>query len=53
MLTSSDPNMGNVAPGVVVKNNVDFYHLDPKKGDFRLMRECSKPCRRWTCRSRY
>jgi translation initiation factor 3 subunit B len=39
MLTTSDPNMGNVAPGVVVKNNVDFYHLDPKKGDFRLMRE--------------
>ncbi len=40
MITSSDPNMGNVAPGVVIKNNVDFYHLDPKKGDFRLMREC-------------
>lgn len=37
---SSDPNPKNMAPGVVLKTNVEFYHLDPKKGDFKLMREC-------------
>ncbi len=38
MLTTNDPGTGNVAQGVVIKNNVDFYHIDPRKGDFRLMR---------------
>jgi len=28
-----------MAPGVVLKTAVDFYYLDPKKGDFKLMRE--------------
>lgn len=35
----TSPDMGAaVAAGVTPKVNADFYHIDPKKGDFRLMR---------------
>ncbi|KAK8846741.1 eukaryotic translation initiation factor 3 subunit B [Kwoniella newhampshirensis] len=34
MVSSNDPNFGQAIPGVVVKYNIDFYQLDPKKGDF-------------------
>lgn len=34
IVSVNDPNFGVNAPGVVVKYNISFYQLDPKKGDF-------------------
>jgi hypothetical protein len=33
-----------MAPGVVLKTAIAFYYLDPKKGDFKLMRESGTQC---------
>ncbi|WWD22047.1 eukaryotic translation initiation factor 3 subunit B [Kwoniella shandongensis] len=38
MVSSNDPNFGQAIPGVVVKYNIDFYQLDPKKGDFTAIK---------------
>ena len=36
--SSSDPNLGNPAPGVTIKTDVSFYQLVRGKGDFKLLR---------------
>ena len=41
-ITCADPNPAHMAPGVVLKTAVSFYYLDPKKGDFKMMRESRK-----------
>jgi translation initiation factor 3 subunit B len=38
IISSSDPNIGNPAPGITLKTEVSFYQLDRTKGDFRLLR---------------
>lgn len=38
IVSSNDPNYGQNIPGVVVKYNVDFYAIDPKKGDFSVIK---------------
>ena len=38
IVSTNDPNYGQSIPGVVVKYNIDFYQLDPKKGDFAPIR---------------
>lgn len=36
VLSTNDPNFGNAPPGVTIKTQLNFFHLDAKKGDFRL-----------------
>lgn len=43
-ITCADPNPAHMAPGVVLKTAIAFYYLDPKKGDFKLMRESGMQC---------
>lgn len=43
-ITCADPNPAHMAPGVVLKTAIAFYYLDPKKGDFKLMREFGTQC---------
>lgn len=38
MVTTGEPN-AVLPPGQLPKNNVEIYHVDAKKGVFRLMRE--------------
>jgi len=38
VISSNDPNLGAVAPGITIKTQVNFFHLDAKKGDFRLLK---------------
>jgi translation initiation factor 3 subunit B len=38
VISSNDPNLGLIAPGITVKTQLNFFHLDPKKGDFRLLK---------------
>lgn len=40
MITTNDPLLGQAGPGATIKTSVSFYHLDPRKGDFRLLRAC-------------
>lgn len=39
IISSSDPNLGNPAPGITVKTDVSFYQLVRNKGDFKLLRK--------------
>ena len=39
LISSSDPNLANPAPGITVKTDVSFYQLVRGKGDFKLLRE--------------
>lgn len=34
LITTNDPNHGQVAPGVLLKSSVAFYGFDARKGDF-------------------
>ncbi len=34
LITTNDPNHGQVAPGVLLKSSVSFYGFDARKGDF-------------------
>lgn len=38
VVSTNDPNFGISAPGITVKTQLNFFHLDPKKGDFRLLK---------------
>ncbi|KAL9938441.1 hypothetical protein V8E36_003064 [Tilletia maclaganii] len=38
LISSNDPNLNSAAPGQSVKTQLSFYHMDPKKGDFRLLK---------------
>ncbi|KAI8459008.1 translation initiation factor eIF-3 subunit 9 [Phakopsora pachyrhizi] len=39
LITTNDPNFNQgQAQGVTVKTNLQFYGIDPKKGDFRLLK---------------
>ncbi|PWN45731.1 translation initiation factor eIF-3b [Ceraceosorus guamensis] len=38
VISSNDPNLGVQAPGITVKTQLNFFHIDPKKGDFRLQK---------------
>lgn len=38
VISSNDPNLGMVAPGITIKTQLNFFHLDAKKGDFRLLK---------------
>ncbi|KAE8266373.1 hypothetical protein A4X09_0g5970 [Tilletia walkeri] len=38
VISSTDPNLGNAAPGQSVKTQLTFFHMDPKKGDFRPLK---------------
>ncbi|PWN27073.1 translation initiation factor eIF-3b [Jaminaea rosea] len=38
VISSNDPNLGMTAPGITIKTQLNFFHLDPKKGDFRLLK---------------
>jgi translation initiation factor 3 subunit B len=38
MVTTNEPN-AILPPGQLPKNNVEFFHVDAKKGIFRLMRK--------------
>jgi hypothetical protein len=44
MVTTNEPN-AILPPGQLPKNNVDIYHIDAKKGDYRLLREYSESFR--------
>lgn len=39
LISSSDPNLANPAPGITVKTDVSFYQLVRGKGDFKLLRK--------------
>lgn len=43
IVTSSDPNLGNVGPGIAIKTEVIFYQLDvaAQGGKYRLLSELS------------
>lgn len=56
VISSNDPNLGITAPGVTVKTQLNFFHLDPKKGDFRLLKVLdNKTCNTvfWSPRGRH
>ncbi|KAK0554742.1 Translation initiation factor 3 subunit b [Tilletia horrida] len=38
LVSSNDPNLANAAPGQSIKTQLSFFHMDPKKGDFRLLK---------------
>lgn len=38
VISTNDPNLGMTAPGITIKTQLNFFHLDPKKGDFRLLK---------------
>ena len=38
IISTSDPNLGNPAPGITIKTDVSFYQLVRGKGDFKLLR---------------
>ncbi len=38
LLSSNDPNLGAAAPGISIRTALQFFHLDAKKGDFRLLK---------------
>lgn len=39
LITTADPNHGQVAPGILLKTSVSFYGYDARKGDFLSMSE--------------
>lgn len=41
LITTADPNLGVVAPGVLLKTSVSFYGYDARKGDFLVQSELS------------
>ncbi|KAH8096621.1 translation initiation factor eIF-3b [Cristinia sonorae] len=56
IVSSSDPNLGNPAPGITIKTDVSFYAHDRTKGNFRLLR--TLPARtsntiRWSPKGRH
>ncbi|KZT06524.1 translation initiation factor eIF-3b [Laetiporus sulphureus 93-53] len=56
IISSSDPNLSNPAPGSAIKTDVSFYQLVRGKGDFKLLR--TLPGRtsntvRWSPRGRH
>ena len=38
LISSNDPNLGGAAPGITIKTQLNFFYLDPKKNDFRLLK---------------
>jgi translation initiation factor 3 subunit B len=44
IVSSSDPNLGNPAPGITVKTDVSFYQLEHVKNDFKLLRKSDLLC---------
>ncbi|ORY91635.1 translation initiation factor eIF-3b [Leucosporidium creatinivorum] len=38
LITTADPNLGQVAPGVLLKTSVSFYGYDSRKGDFLVQK---------------
>ncbi|KZT70337.1 translation initiation factor eIF-3b [Daedalea quercina L-15889] len=56
LISSSDPNLANPAPGITVKTDVSFYQLVRGKGDFKLLRTLSTRTSntvRWSPRGRH
>ncbi|PWN87706.1 translation initiation factor eIF-3b [Acaromyces ingoldii] len=56
VISSNDANLGTQAPGITIKTQLNFFHLDPKKGDFRLMKMLdNKTCNTiyWSPRGRH
>ncbi|KAG8932068.1 Translation initiation factor 3 subunit b [Tulasnella sp. 419] len=57
IVTSSDPNLGNVGPGITIKTEVVFYQLDRAgKGDFRLLKTLNNKTSntiRWSPKGRH
>ncbi|KAF7794673.1 hypothetical protein EIP86_005811 [Pleurotus ostreatoroseus] len=56
IISTSDPNLGNPAPGITIKTDVSFYQLVRGKGDLKLL--CTLPNRtsntiRWSPRGRH
>lgn len=43
MITTNDPMFGQTGPGATLKTSISFYQLDPRKGDFRLLRAWAAP----------
>lgn len=56
VISSNDVNLGTVAPGITIKTQLNFFHLDAKKGDFRLLKVIdNKTCNTvfWSPRGRH
>ncbi|KAL4245822.1 translation initiation factor 3 subunit B [Abortiporus biennis] len=56
IVSTSDPNYGNPAPGITLKTDVSFYQLERGKGDFKLLRTLPNRTSntiRWSPRGRH
>lgn len=56
VISSNDPNLGNAPPGITIKTQLNVFHLDAKKGDFRLVKTIeNKTCNTifWSPRGRH
>ncbi len=45
IVTSNDPNLGNVAPGITIKTEISFYQPEASavNGKFKLLSTCRTP----------
>ncbi|KAJ7504483.1 translation initiation factor eIF-3b [Mycena galericulata] len=56
IISSNDPNIGDLASGITLRTQVSFYQLDHAKGDFRLLRalpNLTSNAIRWSPRGRF
>lgn len=56
VISSNDPNLGMAAPGITIKTQLNLFHVDSKKGDFRLLKMLdNKTCNTvfWSPRGRH